>query len=179
MNQASRTAQQPDGTAEAPRKVPLSVTSRRVLWAAIGTVLVALVVRLIHVADTSAFPSVKHLVGDAAGYTQWAEKIVGGDWIGTDPFYQAPLYPYFLAVCFQLLGSATWVIRVVQCVLGAGGVWFLYRGTRDLFGERVAPGDPLCTLVDPMLIEVPMPQARDLPSVFPMPVAPPRPVLNL
>jgi acetolactate synthase-1/2/3 large subunit len=31
----------------------------------------------------------------------------------------------------------------------------------------------------PMLIEVPMPQARDLPSVFPMPVAPPRPVLNL
>ncbi len=31
----------------------------------------------------------------------------------------------------------------------------------------------------PMLIEVPMPQARDLPSVFPMPVAPPRPVLDL
>jgi len=31
----------------------------------------------------------------------------------------------------------------------------------------------------PMLIEVPMPQARDLPSVFPMQPAPPRPVLNL
>ena len=31
----------------------------------------------------------------------------------------------------------------------------------------------------PMLIEVPMPPARELPSVFPMPVAPPRPVLNL
>ncbi len=36
-------------------------------------------------------------MGDSRAYDEWARRIAAGDWIGREVFYQAPLYPYFLA----------------------------------------------------------------------------------
>ena len=70
---------------------------RRTLLLAIA--LLALVVRLIYIWQISHAPFFHLRLGDAAEYHQWALRIVGGDWRGEGVFYQAPLYPYFLAVC--------------------------------------------------------------------------------
>jgi len=55
--------------------------------------------------------------------------------VGTEPFYQAPLYPYVLAVCFKVLGEAVTSIRVVQTVWGAAACGLIYFGTSRLFGR--------------------------------------------
>jgi hypothetical protein len=34
------------------------------------------------------------LMGDSHGYDEWAQRIAGGEWLGHEVFYQAPLYPY-------------------------------------------------------------------------------------
>jgi hypothetical protein len=44
------------------------------------------------------------VLGDARGYDQWAQRLADGDWIGTEVFYQAPLYPYFLGVIYAVAG---------------------------------------------------------------------------
>ena len=97
----------------------------------------ALLLRIVHVCDTADMPLVRHLIGDAAGYYIWARGIAAGAWWGTETFYQAPLYPYVLAVCFRLVGDSVWIVRVVQALGGALGVGCLYCGTSRLFG-RVA-----------------------------------------
>ena len=50
-------------------------------------------------------------MGDARGYDAWARRLAAGDWIGTDVFYQAPLYPYFLGVVYALAGHDLLAVR--------------------------------------------------------------------
>src|SRR4051812_15199714 len=64
----------------------------------------ALLIRLVHVWQLRASPFFDVLMGDARGYDEWARRIAGGEWIGRDVFYQAPLYPYFLAVIYKVFG---------------------------------------------------------------------------
>jgi 4-amino-4-deoxy-L-arabinose transferase-like glycosyltransferase len=100
----------------------------------LSVAIVALAVRLVCAYETREVPTTWHLVGDAAGYYRWAQEIAGGAWLGAKPFYQAPLYPYVLAVCFRALGDGVWTIRVVQAVWGAAACGLVYVGTRRLFG---------------------------------------------
>ncbi len=101
-----------------------------------GVVLFALAIRVICLIQTTNVPTARHLVGDAAGYVDWARKIAGGDWLGSASFYQAPLYPYVLGVLFWFAGDSTSLIRVVQAVWGAAAcgllAWFVAR----TFGRR-------------------------------------------
>src|SRR5436309_14444256 len=60
----------------------------------------ALTLRIIHIWQMRSSPFFSVLIGDARGYDQWAQRIAGGDWVGRDVFYQAPLYPYFLAFIY-------------------------------------------------------------------------------
>lgn len=80
-----------------------------------------MVVRLVYLATIDDFIFVTHLVGDAAGYDAWARKLVANDWRWDETFYQAPLYPYFLAFVYKFVGDGTVAVRVVQCLLGSAG----------------------------------------------------------
>lgn len=86
---------------------------------AIAIFLTALSLRLLHVWQMrdSLFFSV--LMGDSRGYDAWARQIAGGDWLGTEVFYQAPLYPYFLGTLYALVGRDLLLVRAVQAVAGA------------------------------------------------------------
>ena len=54
----------------------------------------------VHVWQIRAAPFFSVLMGDSRGYDEWARRIAGGDWIGHEVFYQAPLYPYLLGVIY-------------------------------------------------------------------------------
>ena len=58
-------------------------------------------------------------MGDSRSYDLWAQEIARGHWLGDRVFYQAPLYPYFLATLYWLFGHHLFMIRVVQIILGA------------------------------------------------------------
>ena len=96
----------------------------------------ALLVRILHLWDLQSAPFFGCLIGDGEGYHAWACVIVSGDWMGKDVFYQAPLYPYFLAVIYRLLGTdPTWVLKI-QAVMGAISCVLILDATWRLFSKR-------------------------------------------
>ena len=78
-------------------------------------------VRFIHVQQARSVVFFSSLISDGEVYDDWAHVIASGDWSSSKMgvFYQAPLYPYFLAVLHVLFGHDVWAIRVVQALLGA------------------------------------------------------------
>ncbi|MEO1529026.1 MAG: glycosyltransferase family 39 protein, partial [Planctomycetota bacterium] len=103
--------------------------------AILGISVAAFFLRLLHVFQTGAVPSAVYLMGDAKGYFDWASRIAGGAWYGEETFYQAPLYPYFLAVVISVFGESVVAIRICQCVLGATAVGLLGWATERRFGR--------------------------------------------
>jgi tetratricopeptide (TPR) repeat protein len=99
--------------------------------------LLGLLVRLVYLWELREADVSYVLVGDAHVYHAWARRIAGGAWLGDAVFYQAPLYPYFLALLYTLAGPSLLVVRFVQAILGAAACAWLALGGRAFFGERV------------------------------------------
>lgn len=97
---------------------------------------IAALVRLAHFAAVHDRPFFAQVGMDSAAYDRWAREIAAGDWIGSTTFYQAPLYPYFLAVVYRLFGAGYDLVYLVQIAVAILGVWALYRAGRLLGGER-------------------------------------------
>ena len=85
---------------------------------AAGIFLLALAVRALHLFQLRASPLLSVHLGDAESYLQWARRIASGDWLGTEVFYQSPLYPYFLGVIHALFGEG-WPVLATQALLGS------------------------------------------------------------
>lgn len=88
-------------------------------WTLLALFGFALAIRLAHVWQLRPAPFFGLMMGDAQSYHAWALEILGGDWLGAEVFYQAPLYPYFLGVVYALFGADPLAVRLVQSVLGA------------------------------------------------------------
>jgi tetratricopeptide (TPR) repeat protein len=97
----------------------------------------ALTVRLVHVWQMRASPFFDVLMGDANGYDQWAQRLAAGDWIGSDVFYQAPLYPYFLGAIYALFGRDLLVVRIIQAIIGSASCVLLGMAAARFFSNRV------------------------------------------
>jgi tetratricopeptide (TPR) repeat protein len=76
------------------------------------------------------------LMGDARSYDEWARRIAAGDWLGTDVFYQAPLYPYFLSALYAVFGRDLFVVRLCQAIVGALSCATLGLAAERLFSRR-------------------------------------------
>ena len=57
---------------------------------------------------------------DARWHVQWATEVASGRLLGSEAFFRAPLYPYFLGALFALVGPDLLVARLVQLLLGSG-----------------------------------------------------------
>ena len=112
------------------------VESRKLLWAAVATAVVAFAVRFMHVLLVSNCPFVTHLTGDAASYWSWAHTISEGNWVGMEGFYQAPAYPYTLALVFILFGEQVWIVQLLQILGGSIGAGLLCWGAARVFSVR-------------------------------------------
>ena len=96
--------------------------------------LVALLIRLIYLIGYRHNPFFADPQMDALYHDRWAATIARGDWIGSEVFFRAPLYAYFLAAVYFVSDHSYWVIRIVQALLGAASCVLVGRiGTR-LFG---------------------------------------------
>jgi tetratricopeptide (TPR) repeat protein len=107
--------------------------TNRFRWAALGVGAIALVVRFAHLWQIRTAPFFAALMGDSHGYDEWAQRIAGGDWLGHEVFYQAPLYPYLLGVIYTIAGRSLLVVRIVQALIGSAScVLLTYAGARLL-----------------------------------------------
>ncbi|UCE42179.1 MAG: glycosyltransferase family 39 protein [Candidatus Aminicenantes bacterium] len=99
--------------------------------------LLALVLRLAHWLDVREDPFFAQLIMDSEEYDRWAVEIAEGDWFGSEVFFQAPLYPYFLAVVYTLFGHSLDAVYLIQIVLSLLGIYALYRAGKKIAGEKV------------------------------------------
>src|SRR5262249_33094515 len=76
------------------------------------------------------------LLGDARVYDERAQRIAGGDWIGREVFYQAPLYPYFLGLIYRVAGRTLMLVRIAQAVIGSCSCVLVAAAARRLFSAR-------------------------------------------
>jgi tetratricopeptide (TPR) repeat protein len=106
---------------------------------AVGAVLaVALALRLAHWAAVRRLLFVAGLVMDSAEYDRWAREIAAGDWLGSGVFFQAPLYPYLVAVLYLLFGPHADAVYLTQIACAVAGCYALYRAGRLMAGEGAA-----------------------------------------
>ena len=96
----------------------------------------ALAVRLVHVWQLRSAPFFDLAMGDAQSYHAWGLEIAGGDWMGGETFYQAPLYPYFLGLVYTLFGPSLLAVRLCQIVLGSAACALLAIAGRRLFSKE-------------------------------------------
>lgn len=107
-----------------PRSLRLAVPA--------GIFALALAVRLAYLVQMQASPCFDVPLMDAEYHDRWARMIAGGDWLGEEVFFRAPLYPYFLGLLYALFGADYTLVRGVQFALGALTCVLLY-----LLGSRV------------------------------------------
>ena len=99
--------------------------------------LLALVFRMAHWLDVREDPFFAQLVMDSEEYDRWATEIAEGDWLGSEVFFQAPLYPYFLAVVYSLFGHSLDAVYLIQIMMSLLGIYALYRAGKKLAGPKV------------------------------------------
>jgi len=113
--------------------LPDSSRGRRVLFAVLA---LALALRLAHWAAVRGAPFVGQLVMDSQEYDRWAREIAAGDWLGSGVFFQAPLYPYLVAILYRVAGARPDAVYLFQIILSVLGIYALYRAGRAMAGER-------------------------------------------
>jgi dolichyl-phosphate-mannose-protein mannosyltransferase/tetratricopeptide repeat protein len=99
--------------------------------------LLALGLRLAHIFELQGTPFFSVLIVDGARYDEWAQQIASGQFLGSDTFYQTPLYPYLLAGLYKLAGHHVLLVRIVQGMLGACSCVLLAVAGRHFFSARV------------------------------------------
>jgi tetratricopeptide (TPR) repeat protein len=142
---------EPSAEADAsPEDEPRSFTG----WA-IAIFAGALALRLVHLWQLRNSPFLEVILGDSATYDAWARTIAAGNWMGDEVFFQAPLYPYFLATLYATLGDGQLLVRGVQCVFSALACALVASAGARLFsrGAGIAAGVLLATYAPSIFLD--------------------------
>ncbi|MEA2693346.1 MAG: hypothetical protein QOJ16_2733, partial [Acidobacteriota bacterium] len=110
---------------------PPSPRGRRLLFALLA---LALVLRLGHWWAVRKAPFFGQLVMDSQEYDRWARQIAAGDWLGSEVFFQAPLYPYLLGVVYRLAGHRLDAVYLLQIGVAVAACAALHDAGRRLGG---------------------------------------------
>lgn len=102
----------------------------------LGVFALALCVRLLYLHQVGDSILFETLVGDGRSFDAWAQRLLSAD-DRPETFYQAPLYPYFLAGIYRIFGHDIHAVRVVQVVLGSISCALLAGAVRAFFSRRV------------------------------------------
>ncbi len=100
--------------------------------------ILTLAVRIAFVNTAEQYPYIDDMAGDSRPYRERAAEIRAGDFLGHEVYFDAPLYPYFLALTNGQLGGSELAPKIAQAILDTVTAFLVYSITRSLFG--VGPG---------------------------------------
>lgn len=107
-------------------------SARRDAWILAAIAAVGFVLRLVAVFQyQGAHPNAEHPVIDEASYDAWARVIASGDWLGSEVFFQEPLYPYVLGALYAFVSPERIVARIAQAL-----AWSLASVVAGLVARR-------------------------------------------
>ena len=97
----------------------------------------ALLLRVLYVLHLRGSPLADFPIVDELYHVEWARALAAGNWVGSEVFFRAPLYPYTLGALFSLFGENLFAARMVQALYGALVPVVVYFLGRRAFDERV------------------------------------------
>lgn len=124
------------------------------VWAiALATVfLVAWVWRLLYVGRLSRTVLAGDLTADSAIYWEWSKLLIEQGFLGRNPFFFGPLYPYALALLRLALGDSIHVVLQVQLVWGALAAVLIADAARRLTRPAVGFAMGVIAALYPMAV---------------------------
>ncbi len=97
--------------------------------------LLAFAVRLIYLNQIKLNPYFDTPQIDALWHHNWAKEIAGGDLMGKEVFFRAPLYPYFLGMVYALFGEGFYIPRLIQIIIGSLSCVLVFSLAKKLFNR--------------------------------------------
>jgi 4-amino-4-deoxy-L-arabinose transferase-like glycosyltransferase len=73
---------------------------------------------------------------DSAVYVNWAQLVNQEGWLGTEIFYRAPFYPYFLSIIFWFAPNNLLAVYIMQLGMGICSVVLIYSIGKRIYCER-------------------------------------------
>jgi len=111
------------------------VKARTFTWLLFAVLALGFALRAANLAATSSSPFFTRPVIDGQAYDEWAMAIKNGN-APHEPFYQDPLYPYFLAAIYGVFGHSYLAVYVIQLLFGIALLWLISDATRLVFDRR-------------------------------------------
>ena len=134
------------------RSLESEAPDRRYLWTLAFVFGLALLLRLAYLFELKDAHIASTLMGDSELYDIWAREILRDGWIGHKVFFQAPFYPYLLAIVYALFGESLLAVRIMQIVLGSLSCVLIAEVGRMFFSRSVGKVSGLLAAVYPMAI---------------------------
>lgn len=97
--------------------------------------LLALIVRLVYLAEIAKSPTFRIPVIDSATYDEHARSLLASGIFGPRFFWQGFFYPFYLATVYLITGGSMLAARLVQIVLGSLLCAGVYRLGARMFGR--------------------------------------------
>jgi 4-amino-4-deoxy-L-arabinose transferase-like glycosyltransferase len=132
---------------------PLRSLERGDLWALLGVIGLALIVRALHLQQIAANDPFYTLASvDGQVYDAWARRIVAGVAEPAEVLNLGPLYPHFLSLVYRIAGPSLPAVKAVQVLLGSLTCGLVWGVARELFDRRVAMIAGVCAALYSMLV---------------------------
>ena len=99
---------------------------------------VSFLFRFIYLNQIESIPLFQNPILDELYHLELADQINSNEGLPDEPYFRAPLYPYFLSFIYRITGESIYFSRLIQIVLGSllpVLIWFL--GTK-LFDRQIA-----------------------------------------
>ncbi|MBL7190786.1 glycosyltransferase family 39 protein [bacterium] len=97
----------------------------------------AYLLRFIYVMEISDRPYFTAPAVDAEYHDDWAQRIAGGEIFDDEPFFRAPLYPYFLGAVYAIFGHDYFIVRIIQIFIGSLSCVLIYYLGGQLFSQKI------------------------------------------
>lgn len=113
------------------------MTADRTARIAVSLIVVALILRVAHLAYMLGAPTMFQLGADEAFYLQYAQTLLaGGDVVTAEYAFMDPLYGYLLAGVFAVLGENLPAVLAIQVLIDAATGFFVWRIAVELDRPR-------------------------------------------
>jgi tetratricopeptide (TPR) repeat protein len=104
----------------------------------ISIFVLAFLVRFIYLIQIkSSLPFFYAPIMDELYHDTLAQQIASGQWIGTEPFFRAPLYIYLLAFIYEIFGHSYFLPRLFQILIGSLSCVLIFFIAKKLFNQTV------------------------------------------
>ncbi len=100
--------------------------------------LAAFAIRLVYLNQIKSLPTFGYPIMDEKYHVEVAQKIASGEGPDNEPYYRAPLYPYFLAALYRATGGSLYWSRFIQILLASFLPLIVFLFGLKLFDRRIA-----------------------------------------